>query len=65
MAGVSITAGSDVVDLTMPHPAGSVPVRLGGRRSVLTTPTWAPGAAGFDVDATAGAARITVTTQAG
>ena len=101
VAGVSITAGSDAIDLTMPRPAGRVPVRLAagasqflvsvpggvpvrvattagageisldGRDhvgvaggSVYTTPTWASGAAGFDVDATAGAAHITVTTRA-
>jgi hypothetical protein len=33
--------------------------------SVFATPAWAPGVAGYDVDATAGAGRITVTTQAG
>jgi len=30
--------------------------------SVFTTAGWAPGAAGFDIDATAGAARVAVTT---
>ena len=97
VAGMSITKGSDIIDLTMPRPSGSVPVLLAagasqfllrlpagvparvattagageisldGRNhvgvaagSVFTTPAWAPGAAGFDVDATAGAAHITV-----
>ena len=32
--------------------------------SVFTTPGWAPGAAGFDIDATAGAARVAVTARA-
>jgi len=32
--------------------------------SVFTTPGWAPGAAGFDIDATAGAGRVAVTTRA-
>jgi hypothetical protein len=32
--------------------------------SVFTTPGWAAGAAGFDVDATAGAALLTVTARA-
>jgi hypothetical protein len=33
--------------------------------SVFTTPDWAPGTAGFDIDATAGAARVAVTTRTG
>jgi hypothetical protein len=33
--------------------------------SVFTTAGWAPGAAGFDIDATAGASRIAVTARAG
>jgi hypothetical protein len=32
--------------------------------SVFTTPGWVAGAAGFDVDATAGAAQLTVTARA-
>jgi hypothetical protein len=101
VAGIAVTKGSDVIDLTLPRPDGSVTVRLaaGASRlqlslpggvparvsaaagagevsldgqdhvgvaagSVFTTPAWAPGAAGYDVDATAGAAHITVTTQA-
>ena len=99
VAGITVTKGSDVIDLTLPRPHGSVPVRLaagasqfllrlpggvpvrltaaagageislGGRDhrrvadgSVFTTPGWTPGATGFDVDATAGAARVAVTT---
>ena len=31
--------------------------------SVFTTPAWAPGVAGYDVEATAGAARIIVMTE--
>jgi hypothetical protein len=99
VAGITVTKGSDVIDLTLPRPRGSVPVRLaagasqfllrlpsgvpvrvtaaagageislGGRDhtrvadgSVFTTPGWAPGAAGFDIDAIAGAARVAVTT---
>jgi hypothetical protein len=102
VAGIAVTKGSDVIDLTLPRPDGSVTVRLaaGASRlqlslpggvparvnaaagagevsldgqdhvgvaagSVFTTPAWAPGAVGYDVEATAGAARITVTTQAG
>ena len=101
VAGIAITKGSDVIDLSLPRPDGSVTVRLaaGASRlqlslpggvparvnaaagageisldgkdhvgvaagSVLTTAAWAAGAAGYDVEATAGAARITVTTQA-
>jgi hypothetical protein len=102
LAGLAVTQGSDVIDLTLPRPAASVTVRLaaGASRlqinlpsgvparvsttagageialngqshvgvaagSVYSTPGWAAGAAGYDVDATVGAARITVTTQAG
>ena len=101
VAGITVTKGSDVIDLTLPRPRGSVPVRLaagasqlllslpsgvpvrvtaaagageislGGRDhtrvadgSVFTTPGWTPGATGFDIDATAGAARVAVTTWA-
>jgi hypothetical protein len=102
VAGISFTAGADVIDLALPRPRGSVPVQLaagasqfllslpGGVQarltaaagagevslegqdhvgvaggSVFTTPGWAPGAASFDIDATAGAARVTVTARAG
>lgn len=101
VSGIAVTKGSDVIDLMLPRPRGSVPVRLaagvsqfllslpsgvpvrvtaaagagelslGGRNhvrvadgSVFTTRGWAPGAAGFDINATAGAARVTVTTWA-
>jgi hypothetical protein len=102
VAGISFTAGADVIDLTLPRPHGSVPVQLAGGASqfllslpngvparvtaaagagevslegqdhagvaggsVFTTPGWAPDVAGFDIDATAGAARVTVTARAG
>jgi hypothetical protein len=49
--------------------AGAGAVSLDGRDhvgvavgSVFTTPGWAPGTTGFDVDAVKGAARIAVTT---
>lgn len=101
VTGVVITAGSDVLDLLLPAPNGSVPIQLAAgasqfllsvphgsavritaakgagqvslegskhvavaNGSVFTTPGWAAGAAGFDVDATAGAARLTVTERA-
>ncbi|HEX3514636.1 MAG TPA: hypothetical protein VHT26_11615, partial [Trebonia sp.] len=101
VAGISFTAGSDVIDLALPRPHGSVPVQLAAGTSqfllslpggvparvtaaagagevslegqdhagvaggsVFTTPGWEPGAPGFDIDATAGAARVTVTTRA-
>ena len=101
VTGISVTKGSDVIDLTLPRPRGSVPVRLAAGASqlllslpsgvparvtaaagageislygqnhtgvpggsVFTTPTWAPGKAGFDIDAIAGAARVTVTARA-
>jgi hypothetical protein len=101
VAGVAITAGSDVLDLLLPPPHGSVPIRLAAGASqlllsvprgsairitaakgagqvsllgvrhvgvpggsVFTTPGWAAGLAGFDVEATAGAARLAVTARA-
>jgi len=101
VTGIAVTKGSSIIDLTLPQPHGSVPVRLaagtgqlllrlpsgvpvrvtaaagagevslGGRDhtrvaigSVFTTPGWVPGATGFDIDATAGAARVAVTTWA-
>jgi hypothetical protein len=103
LAGVAVTKGSDVIDLTLPRPDGSVTVRLAAGASRLqlslptgvpsrvqagagagkvsldgqvhvgvrtgsvftsTSPAWAPGVAGYDVEATAGASRITVATQA-
>ena len=104
VAGIAVTKGSDVIDLTLPRPDGSVTVRLAAGASRLqlslpggvparvnaaagagevsldgqvhvgvrtgsvftsTSPAWAPGVAGYDVDATAGASRITVTTRQG
>jgi hypothetical protein len=102
VAGISVTVGSDVVDLALPRPGGTVPIRLSGGASrfllslpggvparvsaeggagevsadgathvgigggsVFTTPGWAAGQAGFDIDATAGAATISVTRYRG
>ena len=107
VAGITVAAGSDIVDLALPRPRGTVPVLLSGGASqfllrlpsgvpvrviaaggagevsldgathtgvgggsVFTTPGWAgapgvPGAPGFDVDATAGAARVAVTRWGG
>ncbi len=101
VTGIAVTKGSDVIDLTLPRPRGSVPVRLAAGASqlllslpsgvparvtaaagagaisldgrnhtsvpdgtVLTTPAWAADRDGYDIDATAGAARIAVTTRA-
>jgi hypothetical protein len=55
-ARVTTTAGAGEISLDGLNHLG---VAAG---SVFTTPAWAPGSAGFDVDATAGAAHITVTT---
>jgi hypothetical protein len=97
VSGVSFTAGSDIIDLTLPQPRGMVPVRLAGGASqflvslpsgvpvrvtaaggagevsvdgatytgvgggaVFATRGWAAHGAGFDVDATAGAAVLSV-----
>jgi hypothetical protein len=100
LAGITVTAGSDIIDLLLPRPHGDVPIRLaagasqfllslpsgvparvtaaGGAGevslegqdhigvaggSVFTTPGWAAGATGFDIDATAGAGRVAVTAR--
>jgi hypothetical protein len=102
VTGISLTAGADVIDLTLPRPRGRVPVQLGAGASqlllslpggvpvrvtaasgagevslegqdhpgvaggsVFTTPGWAPGATGLDIDALAGAGRIAVTARPG
>ena len=102
MTGISLTAGADVIDLTLPRPHDRVPVQLGAGASqflfslpggvpvrvtaangagevslegqdhsgvadgsVFTTPGWAPGATGLDIDALAGAGRIAVTARPG
>jgi hypothetical protein len=101
LAGIAVSKGSDVIDLTLPRPNGNVTVRLaaGASRlqlslpggvparvsaaagagavslngqdhvgvkagSVFASPGWSPDAPGYDIDATAGAARITVATAA-
>jgi hypothetical protein len=102
LSGLAFTAGSDVIDMTLPRPAGTVPIRLAGGASqfllrvprgvpvrvwayggagqvslhgasrtgvgggsVFTTPGWPTATARVDVDATAGAARVAVTSWAG
>jgi hypothetical protein len=102
VASISVTAGSSVIQLTLPMPHARVPVQMSGGASqlllslpsgvpvrvtsaggagsvslegqehtgvaggsVFTTPGWVAGAAGFDVDAIAGASLIQVTARAG
>lgn len=97
VTGITVGAGSDVVDLLLPRPGDAVPIQLAGGASqfliglppgvparvtadggagavsldgathigvgggsVFTTPGWTAGRAGFDIDATAGAARVSV-----
>jgi hypothetical protein len=97
VSAVSFTAGSDIIDLTLPRPGAMVPVRLGagasqflvrvpggfpvrltaaggagevsvdgaaytgvGGGSVYETRGWSAGAHGFDIDATSGAALMSV-----
>jgi hypothetical protein len=55
-----VTAGGGAGEVSL-EGQGHVGVAGG---SVFTTPGWAAGAAGFDVDATAGAAQVTVTARA-
>jgi hypothetical protein len=76
---VRLAAGASRLQLTLPSgvpaqvstTAGAGEISLDGHNhvgvaagSVFSTPGWAPGVAGYDVDATVGTARITVTTQA-
>jgi hypothetical protein len=98
VAAITVTAGSDIVELTLPRPRGAVAIRLTGGASqfllrlpsgvpvrvtagggagevsldgathagvaggsVVASPGWVARAPGFDVDATAGAARLAVT----
>jgi hypothetical protein len=100
VTGIAISAGSDVISLTLPRPHGTVPIQLGGGASqfllslpggvpaqviaaagageislegqdhvgvaggsVFATPGWVPGVAGYDIDATAGAARVVLTAR--
>jgi len=91
VAGISVAAGSDIVDLALPRPRGTVPVPLSGGASqfLLSLPGGlpvrvtaaggagevsldgathvgvAPGAPEFDVGATAGVARVSVTRWGG
>jgi len=94
---VAVTAGSDILDVTLPRPAGILPFLFAGGASqfrlslpggvparviagggagyltvdgqhltgvaggtVLATPGWATARSRFDIDATAGVARLTV-----
>jgi hypothetical protein len=97
VAGIAVTAGSDVLDVSLPRPAGTMPLLLAGGVSqfllslpgrvpakvtvgggasfvsiddqnltgvaggtVLTPPGWATATSRFDVDATSGFSRLTV-----
>jgi len=98
VAVIAVTAGSDILDVTLPRPAGTVPLLFGGGANqfrlslpggvparvvadggagyltldgqtltgvaggtVLATPGWATARARFEIDATAGVSRLTVT----
>jgi hypothetical protein len=58
VTGIDVTKGSDIVDLTLPQPRGSVPVRLaaGSSQLLLSRPTGVP----VLVTAGAGAGEITL-----
>ncbi len=97
VGGIAVTAGSDVLDVSLPRPAGTLPfllaggvsqfllslpggvpaqVTVGGGASfvsvddqnltgvaggtVLTPPSWAAARSRFDIDATSGFSRLTV-----
>jgi hypothetical protein len=57
VAGISIVAGSDVIDLLLPRPGGAVPIRLAGGASqfTLSLPPGVP--ARVSADGGAGAVR--------
>jgi hypothetical protein len=66
-ATLRVLTGTRVLKIDMANLSASgalVRVSTPAGGSVFTTPGWAPGATGFDVDATAGAARVTVATGA-
>lgn len=58
VAGIAVTAGSDVIDLTLPQPHGSVPIRLaaGTSQFQLSRPSGVP----VRVTAVAGAGDISL-----
>ena len=97
VGGIAVTAGSDILDVSLPRPAGTLPFLLAGGASqfllslpggvpaqvtvgggasfvsvdgqsltgvaggtVLTPPGWAAAASRFDIDATSGFSRLTV-----
>ena len=97
VGGIAVTAGSDVLDVSLPKPAGTLPFLLAGGASqfllslpggvpaqvtvgggasfvsvddqnlvgvaggtVLTPPGWATATSRFDIDATSGFSRLTV-----
>jgi hypothetical protein len=97
VGGIAVTAGSDILDVSLPKPAGTLPFLLAGGASqfllslpggvpaqvtvgggasfvsvddqnltgvaggtVLTPPGWATATSRFDIDATSGFARLTV-----
>jgi hypothetical protein len=97
VGGIAVTAGADILDVSLPRPAGTLPFLLAGGASqfllslpggvpaqvtvgggasfvsvdgqsltgvaggtVLTPPGWAAAASRFDIDATSGFSRLTV-----
>ncbi len=97
VSGIAVTAGSDILDVSLPKPAGTLPFLLAGGASqfllslpggvpaqvtvgggasfvsvdnqdltgvaggtVLTPPGWATATSRFDIDATSGFSRLTV-----
>jgi hypothetical protein len=98
VSGIAVTAGSDILDISLPRPSGTLPfllaggvsqflislpsgvpaqVTVGGGASyvsmgnqdltgvaggtVLTAPGWTTATSRFDIDATSGFSRLTVT----
>lgn len=61
VAGIDFTAGSDVIDLALPRPAGRVPVQLGAGASQLTLRL--PGGVPARVTASGGAGEVSLEGQ--
>ena len=64
VAAITVAAGSDIVDLTLPRPRGTVPIRLTGGASQFLLSLPAAGEVSLD-GATAGAALVSVTRWGG
>ena len=70
VGGITVTAGSDILDVSLPRPTRTTALRLAGGASqflvslpggtVLTPSGWSTATSRFDIDAVAGVSRLTV-----